>query len=157
MESIINLIIFFVMLITGYGLGKLNETKHYKNIKKREKELSYIITNSLKNPYVDEEKIIESRMVYGSVVVSLDYFKRILALLINITGGRVISYESLLDRAKREAMCRMKEEAKDCQMIINTRFETSSIGGNANNKNSIGAIELLVYGTALRLKDEACN
>lgn len=157
MEFLINIGSFFTLLIIGYGFGKLNEKKHYKSIREREKQFSYIITNSLKSTYIDENKISESKMVYGSVVVSLDYFKRILASLVNITGGRVISYESLLDRAKREAMCRMKDQARDFQMIINVRYKTTSIGGNSHEKNSVGAIELLVYGTALRVKNEAHN
>jgi uncharacterized protein YbjQ (UPF0145 family) len=47
--------------------------------------------------------------VSGSVVVSVDYFKRFLAGLRTLVGGRVTSYETLLDRARREAILRCKE------------------------------------------------
>ena len=44
-------------------------------------------------------------------MVSVDYFKRFLAGLRMIFGGRVSSYESLLDRARREALLRMRLQA----------------------------------------------
>ena len=85
------------------------------------------------------------------MVVSNDYFKRLLAILRNFFGGRVKAYESLIDRARREAILRMKEEAKSkgAHMIVNLRLETSTIGRSANKKNSVGSIEALAYGTAV--------
>ena len=47
------------------------------------------------------------------VVISLDHFKRFLAGLRALVGGRIRSYETLLDRARREALMRMKEAARD--------------------------------------------
>jgi uncharacterized protein YbjQ (UPF0145 family) len=87
-------------------------------------------------------------MVSGSVVVSEDYFKRVLSGLYSFIGGRVKSYESLLDRARREAVLRMKAEAKahQCKAIVNVKFQTFSIPGRSGR---IGAVEILVYGTAL--------
>ena len=76
-------------------------------------------------------------MVCGSAVISIDYFKRILAGLRNIFGGTVKSYETLIDRARREALLRMKEKADDATMIINVRIETSTIGKTKRNKNTI--------------------
>ena len=58
-----------------------------------------------------EGTVRTSFLVNGSTVVSNDYFKRLLAILRNIFGGRVKAYESLLDRARREAVLRMKDEA----------------------------------------------
>jgi uncharacterized protein YbjQ (UPF0145 family) len=89
-----------------------------------------------------------TRLVAGSVVISVDYFKRFLAGLRNIFGGRVRSYESLLDRARREAILRMKAEAKalGADMVFNIKMETASI--SKGRRNAIGAVEVLAYGTA---------
>ena len=64
-----------------------------------------------------------------------------------IFGGELHTYSSLLDRARREALLRLKESCSDADMLINLRFETSTIssGGNSN----IGSVEVLAYGTAL--------
>ena len=86
-------------------------------------------------------------LVSGSVVVSEDYFKQAVAGLQTLFGGRLRSYESLLDRARREAVLRMKEDARQRlgTMIVNVKFETYSVPGKA----AMGAVEILAYGTAL--------
>ena len=86
-------------------------------------------------------------MVYGSAVISIDYFKRFLGGLRNIFGGELSSFETVLDRARREAILRMKEMAGNAGIIINTRVETSTIG--TTSKKGIGCSEVLAYGTAL--------
>jgi uncharacterized protein YbjQ (UPF0145 family) len=93
-------------------------------------------------------------MVAGSTVVSVDYFKRFLAHLRNFFGGRVRAYESLLDRARREALLRMKTEANErgFDAVINVRIETANISSpfGRNGKGTAG-IEVLAFGTALKL------
>ncbi len=83
----------------------------------------------------------------GSNPLSVDYFKRVLAALRNIFGGNVQSFETLLDRARREAILRLKESCSDADEIINLRIETSSISKGGDNK--IGCVEVLAYGTAI--------
>ena len=68
---------------------------------------------TLKSVGIPEHKIRSARLVSGSAVISVDYFKRILFSLRNIFGGNVKSYESLLERARREALLRMKELARE--------------------------------------------
>ena len=67
----------------------------------------------------------------------------------NIFGGRVGAYESLLDRARREAVLRMQQEARQlgAETIYNVKYETSRIGENA--AKGLGSVEVLAYGTAL--------
>ncbi|HBH31674.1 MAG TPA: hypothetical protein DDX81_07200, partial [Desulfofustis sp.] len=81
------------------------------------------------------------------------YFKRLLAILRNIFGGAVTSYESLVDRARREAILRMKEAARQqgAALVINLRLETSAIGQQANRKRQVGSVEAIAYGTAIIL------
>ncbi|CAM5220825.1 hypothetical protein ALON55S_03865 [Alishewanella longhuensis] len=93
------------------------------------------------------QQIDKAELVCGSVVISIDYFKRLLAMLRSIVGGPVASYETLLDRARREALLRMKEQCTGAVQIINIRVETSSIHNAAGN--GIGSVELLAYGTAI--------
>ena len=143
-----DLIIFIVLLAMGYGFGRYAESNHYKSILKREKALNSIPSIATKIPPVRRQDL-SSQLVAGSVVVSIDYFKRFIAGLRNIFGGRVTSYETLLDRARREAILRMKEEAKklNAELVFNIKIETSSI--HKGRGNSIGSVEVLAYGTAL--------
>ena len=143
-----DLIIFLVLLAIGFGFGRYAETKHYKSIIKREKELNSIpaVATKILAPARND---LSSQLVTGSVVISIDYFKRFIAGLRNIFGGRVTSYETLLDRARREAILRMKEEAKklNAELVFNIKLETASI--HKGRGNSIGSVEVLAYGTAL--------
>ena len=50
-------------------------------------------------------------MVTGNVVISVDYFKTVVAGLRNLVGGNVNTYETLLDRARREALLRLQQQA----------------------------------------------
>lgn len=141
-------IIFIILLALGFGFGRYAETRHYKSIIKREKLLNTLPAIASRIPPVDSEEL-NSQLVTGSVVVSIDYFKRFVAGLRNIIGGRVSSYESLLDRARREAILRMKAEAKklNAEYVFNIKLETSSI--YKGQGKSIGSVEVLAYGTAL--------
>ncbi len=145
------LTVFLVLLALGYGAGTLAERRHYHSINKREEELLHLPAITIKNLDLDEARIERAVMVVGSVVISVDYFKRILADLRNIFGGAVKSYESLLDRARREAILRMKEKAHGASMIVNVRIETSSIGKRAF-KGKLGSVEVIAYGTAISMK-----
>lgn len=143
------LIIVIVLIGLGYVIGSILEKKHYRSIISREAQLLHIPTVSVKHMIEDGVDIIDARMVQGSVVISIDHFKRILASLRNIFGGRVTAYESLIDRARREAILRMKEKSPNADIVLNTRIETSTIGRSANSRKSIGSIEAMAYGTAI--------
>jgi uncharacterized protein YbjQ (UPF0145 family) len=141
------LIIFIVLLILGYVAGRMVESRHYRSIEARERELLSLPVITLKNALEEQKEIARVELVAGNVVVSVDYFKRFLASLRNLFGGRVTSYETLLDRARREAILRMKETAKGADIIMNLRIETASISKGAKQK--VGSVETLAYGTAI--------
>lgn len=145
---ITNLLIFLGLIILGYLAGTASEKKHYKEIKEKEKFFLNLPAVTIKK-VLKEDEILKSELVTGSVVISIDYFKRVLAILKNISGGEITSYESLIERGRREAIIRMKEQAKGADIIVNMRLETSSISKSKNKNNSVGSVEVLAYGTAL--------
>jgi uncharacterized protein YbjQ (UPF0145 family) len=148
----IDLIIFLSLLALGYGAGTWAEKRHYRSIAEREQETINLPAVTMKTVNIPDHKIRSIRLVYGSAVISVDYFKRILANLRNIFGGTVKSYESLIDRARREALLRMKEMAGDATVIVNVRIETSAVGKHSRRKN-IGCLEAVAYGTALTVEE----
>jgi uncharacterized protein YbjQ (UPF0145 family) len=146
----LDLLLFLLLLVVGYAAGSIAEKRHYKSIQNREKELLQLAVVTAEGSF-PVGRVQSSQLVSGSAVISIDYFKRLLAVLRNIFGGRVKAYESLIDRARREAILRMKEQAhqQGAKMIINMRLETSTIGRNANQKKKLGSIEAIAYGTAV--------
>jgi len=145
----IDIAIILIPIIFGYFIGSYLEKKHYASINKREEEYASLPAIVLKKPLIKDTQIKDSYLVNGSVVVSIDRFKQLIAALRNIFGGNISAYESLLDRARREAILRMKENSNNANEIINIRVETSSISKNSQ-KGSIGSVEVLAYGTALK-------
>lgn len=146
------LITIIILLCVGYGFGSHFEKSHYKSIIKRERQIakkpviSFVKKVSLNN-------VRQSQLVCGSCVISIDYFKKFIAGFSNIIGGNVVSYESLVDRARREAVLRMTEKANSYDMIVNTKIETTTIGkSKKNRKKSASAISVLVYGTAVKVE-----
>ena len=83
----------------------------------------------------------------------LNSFKRFLAGLRMIFGGRIRAYEPLLDRARREALLRMREDAiaRGFDLVINVRIETSRLATAARNGRGTAGVEVLAFGTALKL------
>lgn len=142
-----DLIIFISLMALGYGFGRVAEKRHYKSILRREYALSRLPAVATRIPPAG--KVYESQLVTGNVVISVDYFKRFVAGLRNLVGGRMTSYETLVDRARREAILRMKVEANrlGAKLVFNVKLETSSI--HKGRRNGIGSVEVLAYGTAL--------
>lgn len=149
--GLINLLVFILLLALGFGVGAMLEKRHYASIRQREKKFADLpaVATKLLDP-ATAHATADSRLVMGNVVVSVDYFKRFVAGLRNLVGGRVKSYETLIDRARREAVLRMKAEARalGANLVFNVKFETASISKGAG-RQSIGSVEVLAYGTAL--------
>ncbi|MEZ4525480.1 MAG: YbjQ family protein [Desulfobacterales bacterium] len=91
------------------------------------------------------KKIVEHfGMVSGSTIRAKHIGRDFMAGLKNIFGGELKGYTQLLEESRKEAVERMKEQARQlgANAIICIRFSTSSIAQ--------GAAELYVYGTAVR-------
>lgn len=145
-ELTITLSFWLIPIVLGYIFGRAAEAKHFRSIIARERTAVHLPTTSSKAP-IGEAPVERSELVHGSVVISIDYFKRALAALHTIIGGPVKSHESLLDRARREAVLRMKESCPGAHEIINLRLETCAIANNV--AGDIGSVEVLAYGTAV--------
>lgn len=151
MELLFQLGVFVVLLMVGLVFGRMAEKRHFEALAKKEAELQDILVFTGKTLPADIV-VGKSELVCGSVVVGEDYFKRIAAVVKSLVGGRLTAYESLMDRGRREAIVRMKEEARrmGATMVFNVRFETSSLAEDQSaQKNTMFSAEFLAYGTAL--------
>lgn len=142
---------FIVLLIVGYVVGSFFERRHFRDLERREFETVYLPMTSGKTLPVATDEVEAVALIHGSAVISVDYFKRFLTWLKGFFGGRIKAYETLIDRARREAVLRMKEQVPDADYIVNVRIETSSISKN-RKKNRVSCVEAMAYGTAVRLR-----
>ena len=97
-----------------------------------------------------------SELVMGNVVISQDYFKRFAASIKGIFGGNIRVFESLLERARREALVRMKgvAHARGYNTIINVRIETARLASSRRDGKGTAGVEILAFGTAISLSNE---
>ena len=150
--TVINLLrtlgIPLLIIALAMASGTMLERRHYRLIRKREKE--YLRLPAVPTTATELNRpVAAARMVSGSVVVSLDYFKRFLAGLRQIFGGRIRSYESLVDRGRREAILRMKDQAGSADIIVNLRLVNSNIASIHDRRQKVGGVEVLAFGTVV--------
>lgn len=147
----LEIIFILVPLLVGYFIGNRIEKKHYTSIRLREQLLAGIHVYSTKIISEEDKKSeYATVLVEGHVVIAIDAFKKLSSALSNFFGGRVKAYETIIDRARREATLRMKEKAQTLKAdkIMNFRMITSTIGQQQGDKGT-GAAEAIAYGTAL--------
>lgn len=140
-----------MLLLVAYFIGNMIERRHFRKIRERENEYAAFPVVTL-DTMPSDWNAASSTLVAGSVVVSLDYFKRVIAGLRGLIGGRIKTYEPLLDRARREALLRMTESARrdGYDAIFNVRLETSRLANSRGDGKGIAGVEMLAFGTAVK-------
>ena len=139
---IFKVLIFVVLFCIGWGFGRHAEQKHLKELEAQEKRLSHIRIDSNRFKTTDRP----GQLLSSNVVISHDYFKYVIANIQNFFGGRLTSYESVVERARREAVVRLKQEAENmgATQIMGLRLSTTELGMQG------GMVEVFAYGTAIR-------
>lgn len=157
-ELYINFGVPLLLLMIAYFIGTYLENKHFKSIRERENEAKDFPVVSF-DTMPEHWKAGRSDLVSGSIVVSLDYFKRVIAGLKGLVGGRIKTYEPLLDRARREAVLRMIADARSqgYDGIFNVRLETSRLANAARDGKGTAGVEMLAYGTAVKFASRFTN
>ncbi|MFP6581456.1 MAG: YbjQ family protein [Candidatus Hydrogenedentota bacterium] len=104
------------------------------------------------SPNIVGKEIIETiGLVRGTTVRARHLGKDIMALFRNIVGGEVHEYTKMLAESREHALDRMCDHARGlgADAIVDARFSTSNIAN--------GAAEVLVYGTAVRLRENSTS
>ena len=139
-----DLSLFLALMVIGYSCGTIAEKRHYKSIIKREQELVKLMVVNAEGRFA-EGAVRTSFLVNGSTVVSNDYFKRLLAILRNIFGGRSKSYEGELAGGVGAVIEELRSHAEasgaDAVVGIDIDYET------VNN----AMLMISASGTAVRL------
>jgi uncharacterized protein YbjQ (UPF0145 family) len=155
MEDAISLMMYIVLgvlpLFLGWVIGRTVERAHFRRLAQAEQQLSGIMVSDMKR-LPPNWRPTEATLVTGEAVIATDYFKVFAAGLRNLFGGRVRSYETLVERARREAIVRMLRQARQfgANVVWNVRLETSTIQSSQQQGKSAG-VEVMAYGTAMKV------
>ena len=138
----------FLILLIGGLVGAAREKSHFEDLARRESALAGFLITDLKTPPPGLD-FAAGALVSGSVVIASDHFKTFCAKWRKIFGGEFHSLARMQERARREAVLRMVEEARrlGATSVCNVRIEASSIGARQDGK--VSGCELMAYGTAL--------
>jgi uncharacterized protein YbjQ (UPF0145 family) len=144
-----------IMLLGAWISGGILERRHLKSLLLLEGGSRDVLAVTIEDlpPHWHVESC---ELVMGNVVISQDYFKRVVASVKGIFGGNISVLEPLLERARREALIRMKgvAHARGYDTIINVRIETAALGRARRDGKGVAGVEILAFGTAVSLSNK---
>jgi uncharacterized protein YbjQ (UPF0145 family) len=154
MGALVQLFLFFgvplLFLVLGFFVGRWTERRHLKRLEEAEHRLSSVRVSNVKTFPGGVKPGTSVRIVTGESVVATDAFKNYLAKWRNVFGGEVRSYNTLVDRARRQAVVNVLEQADraGCNAVCNLRLNTSTIASSSKSRQGSGVVEVLATATA---------
>ena len=141
------------LIVFAFFVGSWVERRHFRGLIAREDGLRDVLAFAIRRKPRDLA-LTGPQLVCGSAVISVDYFKKFAGDLRGLVGGRIGVYESLMERARREALVRMKQEARRCgrDIVLNVKLGTARIYAGASRTTV--SVEALAYGTAYIQSDD---
>ncbi|MGA0369354.1 MAG: YbjQ family protein, partial [Kiritimatiellia bacterium] len=125
-------------------------SRHEQSLAEREKAVGHIRTTDLSLFFHPSPAGSPARLFTAEVTLGIDHFRGYLGSLKNIFGGEIRSYQKTLDRARREALMRVVEQAhaEGYNAIANVRLEFVDVSGSANMAKRPAMVSILASGTA---------
>lgn len=147
--AIAQIVIPIFFLILAWITGRTAERRHLRSLDRREQALKDMLVTDIKTFPGGADPRRQAALVHGGAVIATDYLKSFLAGIRKIFGGELHSYRSLMERARREAILRMLQEAhrQGYNAVCNVRLNSADIGG-MTGKRGAAMVECFASGTA---------
>lgn len=144
------LIIAAVLLVIGLGAGRVSERRHLKSLAERELSNVDVLVTDIRTYPGGAASSPHPTLIVSEVVISSDYFKSFVATLRRIVGGELRSFESLMMRARREAVAQLAERARGAgyDAVCNIRIEGIDITGGTTRQRGVIVVSIQASGTA---------
>lgn len=145
--------IFVLIPLMAAGVAALIgpgvERRHLHELDEREAAVAGLVTHTFTRPLTVSGPV-RPMLVTGTVVMGVDAWRAFVLWLVGIVGGEAPQIDRIMQRARREAVLRMKEQAGTLGAVevVNVRLETSTISARQGNSGR-GTGEILCHGTAL--------
>lgn len=142
----INLGLPLLLFLLGWIIGGQRERAHLRDLARREALHAGVLRTDLR-AYGPADASGGALLVTAEVVIAADYCKVFIAGLRNLLGGNLRAYETLMERARREAVLRLIEQARGKQFdaLCCVRIESSNVG-----KGVMPMVAVLASATAYR-------
>ena len=147
--------IFALLPLWSWALGRWYQAGITSKLMENEKILGSIlddkmsVTTSKKVSMIGAEY---STLLHVSLCVGPSMGQMFFMWLKSIFGGRLHSYDVVLDFGRREALLRLKQQAAErgCTSIVNIRIETSVVSFAKTQKSKQASVEFLAFATGIR-------
>ncbi len=138
-----------LILAVAFFSGNVIASRHEKRLSERQQTVAHIRTTDL-NRFFKPDHSIQANLCTAEVTLGIDHFRGFLGSLKNIFGGQIRSYQKTLDRARREALMQVIEQAHmtGYNAVANLRLEFVDISGKANMVKRASMVTIIAYGTA---------
>ena len=132
---IIGLVFTAFLLMLGFVAGTFTEKRHFKNLDERENVNRSMLQTQSKLYLAAKAGGKPPTMIHSETVVSSDYFKNFLSGFRKFFGGEMKSYYTLMERARRETLAKLIEQARSMgyNAVCNVRIEPADISGAVTN------------------------
>lgn len=150
-QLIIELLIFALPLIVcGLIIGRTVEKRHFARLDALDEANRDILVTNLKTYPRAASGGPAPALVVAEVVIGSDYLKSYLSSWRSFFGGEMKSLKTLQTRAKREAIARLIEQARQqgFNALCNLRFCGSDINGATKSKKSMPMATVIASATA---------
>lgn len=143
-------LIAIVLMVVGLGAGRISERRHLASLNLREAANVDVLVTDLRTYPGGALVHPPPALVVAETVISSDYFKSGVATLRRIIGGELRSFESLMLRARREAVAQLAEQARaaGCDAVCNVRIEGIDITGGTSRQRGVIVVSIQASGTA---------
>jgi uncharacterized protein YbjQ (UPF0145 family) len=140
-ELLLNLSVLGLLVLAGWIFGGANERRHLRELEQRERRVARMLLTGIRTFPGGADPEWPPTLVTADAVIAGDFLKHLLAGLRKIVGGELRSYETLMTRARREAVLRVLESAQrqGYDAVCNLRLETVEIGGARGATIEVGA------------------
>ena len=130
--------------------GSITERAHRRSLAERERDNEGILITNLASFPRAVPGLQPPQLIVAEVVISSDYLKSFVASLRKLLGGELTTYRTLMERARREALLRLVEQARVAgyNAIGNVRIATADIGGSTGRRGSLVLVSVLGSATA---------
>ncbi len=149
-DLLLELALFALPLAVAAVVGRLTELRHLRSLGERERDCRDVVVRSLREPPGAPPGGPLPRLIVAEVVLATDALTAAWAALRRRLGGRLEPHRRLLERARREAVLRVLEEARQGGFgaVTCLRVTAVELGGRSDRPASRVAVLAAATGCA---------
>lgn len=149
------ILLWLLIPFTSWALGRWYQGRLFQALEVSEKNTGVMFQNPFVLSTSDDKAAHDAQsavLLHVSVCVGPSWGQIFFMWLKSIVGGRLQSYDKVLDFGRREALVRLQRQAAalECTSMVNVRLETSVISVALNEKSKQASVEFLAFATGLR-------